>query len=164
MDAGPSQLSTSAQINGQASNVDIKQRVVRVAMKGGFWETEDVARTTIRGEEKYVYPRVLRRPIPSLSIWASREIISIVPGGVDGSTHTFFLVFPAPDMGQAYMADWEGRADWEYGLVTDEHLEVYLTCAESLTMAAKRGLQVPKTAGMSTNYRSSTWDVTTNSL
>ncbi|KAG8902153.1 hypothetical protein FRC00_001110 [Tulasnella sp. 408] len=148
MDAGPSQLSTPARTNGQANDVDLKQRVVRVVMEGVFWEAEDVFRTTIPGEEKYVCPRlgVLRGPITFLSIWASREIMTIVPDSVDGPTHTFFLVFPAPNMAQAYMAEWKGRADWVYGLVTDEDLDVYLTCAESLTMAAQRGPQVPKAA------------------
>ncbi|KAG8911918.1 hypothetical protein FRC01_005406 [Tulasnella sp. 417] len=130
MTASPStHRPTSNQIEGQDLKVEIKERVVRIVMRDGFWEAENVTRTTIPGE-------------------ANREIISIVPDGVDGSTRTFFIAFPSSDMARAHMAEWEGKGDWEYSLVNDEQLEVFLTCVKSSTVAAKRGFQfVPNTAG-----------------
>ncbi|KAG8912820.1 hypothetical protein FRC01_004879, partial [Tulasnella sp. 417] len=48
-------------------------------------------------------------------------------------------------MARAHMAEWEGKGGWEYSLVNDEQLEVFLTCVKSSTVAAKRGFHVPNT-------------------
>lgn len=76
-------------------------------------------------------------------------MVSIVPDRVDGSTHTYFLAFPSSSMAEAQMAGWKERNEWEFALVTEEELQVFVTCTESTKMAVRDGVQVPETASMS---------------
>ncbi|KAG8958242.1 hypothetical protein FRC05_009084 [Tulasnella sp. 425] len=126
--SGPSRPSTSIQVDNQDLDADLKSRVVRVAMRGGIWEASDVADTIFTED-------------------AIRNVVSVVPDGVNGCTHTFFLAFPSSAMAEAYMEGWKEGGGWEFALVTDEQLEVFVACAESMTLAVRDGVQVPETSG-----------------
>ncbi|KAG8938165.1 hypothetical protein FRC04_009322, partial [Tulasnella sp. 424] len=138
--SGPSRPSTSIQVDNQDLDADLKSRVVRVAMRGGIWEASDVADTIFTED-------------------AIRNVVSVVPDGVNGCTHTFFLAFPSSAMAEAYMEGWKEGGGWEFALVTDEQLEVFVACAESMTLAVRDGVQVPETSGtLRTVPSPSTWE------
>ncbi|KAG8901380.1 hypothetical protein FRC00_007513 [Tulasnella sp. 408] len=128
MNAGPSTPSSSAQAN--TTHAELKSKVVRVTMKGGFWDSSDVEATVFSSD-------------------CIRNLVSIVPDGVDGSTHAFFINFPSAEMAQAQMEGWTvtTNRDWEYSLISDDELPIYLAYAESLADAVQRGVQVPATLG-----------------
>lgn len=76
--------------------------------------------------------------------------MSIVPDGVDGSTHAFFISFPSAELAAAQMEAWtKNKCDWKYSLVSDGELDIYLAYTESLADAVQRGIQVPTIPGKS---------------
>lgn len=57
------------------------------------------------------------------------------------------------------MEGWKEGGGWEFALVTDEQLEVFVACAESMTTAVRDGVQVPETSGtLETLLFTFTWE------
>lgn len=152
--SGPSQPSPSIQVDKQDCDADLKSRVVRVTMRG--------FRCCRKHLRRRCYVSVAAGSKENrcvLTFGSSRNVVSVVPDGVNGCTHTFFLAFPSSTMAEAHMEGWKEGDGWELKPVTDEQLEVFVACAESMIMAVRDGVQVPETGGTSrTVVSTSTWE------